>query len=68
MTPSGPERVHLDLGGAWSFAVSDRAIDLGSDPESALRAAGLELMPAQVPGNFELDLERNGLIDDPLSE
>jgi beta-mannosidase len=56
----------VDLGGAWMFGVSDRRIDLGDDPLTALDRAGIALMPAIVPGNLELDLERNGLIGDPF--
>lgn len=56
----------VDLGGAWSFAITDRPVDLGSDPVGALIAAGATLLPAVVPGNLELDLERNGIIGDPF--
>lgn len=56
----------IDLGGAWSFAVSDGPIELGLDAVADLRAAGVNLMPAVVPGNLELDLQRNGVIDDPF--
>ena len=58
--------VVLDLGGAWDFAISADRIELGDDPLAALRAAGAILRPAVVPGNLELDLQRNGLIDDPF--
>jgi beta-mannosidase len=56
----------IDLGGTWQFGVSDHRVP--GDPSSAegLRAAGLTLYPATVPGNFELDLLANGLIDDPF--
>jgi beta-mannosidase len=66
MTAHSPGGGRLDLDGAWRFAVTDRAIDLGADPEAALRSAGCQVMPAWVPGNLELDLARNGLIDDPF--
>jgi beta-mannosidase len=56
----------LDLGGAWTFAVSATRIDLGSDPLAALRDAGVTLRPAVVPGNLELDLHRNRLIGEPF--
>lgn len=55
-----------DLGGAWWFAVSERALDLGEGTVASLTAAGATLRPAVVPGNLELDLQRNGLIDDPF--
>ena len=56
----------VDLGGAWHFAVSDRRLD--SDPTSVadLQRAGLAVYPATVPGNLELDLLANGLIDEPF--
>jgi len=56
----------VDLGGRWTFAISSDRIELGHDPLGALRAAGATLRPAVVPGNLELDLHRNGLIDDPF--
>jgi beta-mannosidase len=56
----------LDLGGAWTFAVSRTPIELGRDPLASLRAAGETPRPAVVPGNLELDLQRNGLIGDPF--
>jgi beta-mannosidase len=67
--PDVPQReppVALDLGGAWTFATTDRRVELGSDPVAALSAAGATPLPAVVPGNLELDLHRNGLIDDPF--
>ena len=57
----------LDLDGVWSLAISDQAIDLGADPEAAIRAAGSDLRRAEVPGNLELDLARSGVIDDPFT-
>ena len=61
-----PHDHRVDLGGRWWFAVCDRR--LGGDPSSVeeLRAAGLTFYPASVPGNLELDLLANGLIDEPF--
>lgn len=56
----------LDLNGPWQFAVQ-----LGKPKDdytcaADLAKAGLEVRPAQVPGNLELDLQANGLIDEPF--
>lgn len=55
----------VDLNGHWQFAyhVGPARCDLtsGSDLASAM-----ELRPATVPGNLELDLQANGLIDEPF--
>ncbi len=56
----------IDLGGAWWFAISDRRVDIGPPSVDAFRAAGLTPYPATVPGNLELDLLANGLIDEPF--
>ncbi|HEY3328556.1 MAG TPA: glycoside hydrolase family 2 TIM barrel-domain containing protein [Capsulimonadaceae bacterium] len=58
-------RKSIDLGGEWKFAYSDIPIK-GVRSSADLIAAGLTAFPAIVPGNFELDLQRNGLIDEPL--
>ena len=34
--------------------------------EKALKEYGIEPIPASVPGNFELDMQKAGLIDDPF--
>jgi beta-mannosidase len=56
----------LDLGGRWSLAFGDRRIDGPIESVDAFREAGMSVFPAEVPGNFELDLLANGLIDDPF--
>ena len=56
----------IDLGGAWSFAFADAEIDVGDGTGEALRRAGLTVYPATVPGNLELDLLANGLIEEPF--
>jgi len=58
------DAVVLDLSGEWQMAFSDTPQDIRSLED--LKASGLPLYPAQVPGNFELDLHRNGLIPDPF--
>lgn len=56
-----PLRRKDDLGGEWQFAWSkeDKAIRTIADA----RGAGFAPRRAVVPGNFELDLEANGLLD-----
>ncbi len=59
----------LVLDGEWQFAFSDRE---PQEPEEwvlnddDLRRMNLPLYPATVPGNFELDLQANGLIPEPF--
>lgn len=61
-----PYRRSLDLDGAsWWFAFSDHA-PAGAQTCADLEAAGCILRPCTVPGNFELDLQAAGLIDDPF--
>jgi beta-mannosidase len=57
---------HIDLNGVWSFSYT-------LDPPSGfisntamLHDAGLPEYKATVPGNFELDLQANGIIGDPF--
>jgi len=56
----------VDLNGAWSFADSDAAEHAGIDSVAGRHAAGLPVYPCTVPGNFELDLQAAGIIDDPF--
>ena len=56
----------IDLGGEWSFAFSAQRIAPEPATVADLRRAGLEVYPAVVPGNFELDLLANGLIEEPF--
>ena len=65
MTPEG-HSADLDLGGAWTFATTDHPVELGTDPVATLTAVGATPLPAVVPGNLELDLQRNGVIGDPF--
>jgi beta-mannosidase len=62
-----PQDDAIDLGGDdWSFAYSDRRLDASWTPTDVLRQAGLTVYQAHVPGNLELDLRANGLIDEPF--
>jgi beta-mannosidase len=56
----------IDLGGSWEPAVSDRRIDADWSRPDALRSAAPAVHRATVPGNVELDLLANGLIEDPF--
>ncbi|MGN1410636.1 MAG: glycoside hydrolase family 2 protein [Eubacteriales bacterium] len=60
----------LSLNGTYEMAVimhSDYET-LGLEPKSLndLQSGGIEIIPAEVPGNFELDLYRAGKIPDPF--
>ncbi len=65
MNPRGHDE-RLDLGGTWAFAVSERRVELPWPSADPLRDAGLTAYPATVPGNLELDLFANGLVDEPF--
>jgi hypothetical protein len=54
----------LDLNGDWQLAVADGRREITS--LSQLESSGLQVLEARVPGNFELDLQRNGLIEEPF--
>jgi hypothetical protein len=54
----------LDLNGDWSFSLADKNEVFTSF--SQLESSGLEVLPATVPGNLELDLQRNGVIEEPF--
>lgn len=56
----------IDLGGDWQFTFHVGATDAGYVSAADLDGAGLPLRPARVPGNLELDLQANGLIDEPF--
>ncbi len=52
----------VDLCGTWKFVITEeifRTLD-------ELRKSDLEILEGTVPGNFELDLQENGEIDDPF--
>ena len=55
-----------DLCGEWLFAFARVAPETPFRTLDELAASGVELRPAAVPGNFELDLLAAGLIEDPF--
>ncbi len=55
----------IDLGGSWQFAYSDSQHHNFLNI-SQLQASELPVMPCTVPGNFELDLQANGIIGEPF--
>ena len=56
----------INLTGEWSFAYSEGPELRRFTSVSDLDAAGCALLPCTVPGNFELDLHRNGIIPEPF--
>lgn len=56
----------IDLSGDWSFAYSDGPEDRLFSTGAELESAGYKTHPCTVPGNFELDLHRNGIVDEPF--
>lgn len=61
-----PPHDTVPLDGEWLFAFSPTPPAGPCTRLADLRAAGLTLRPAAVPGNVELDLQRHGFIADPL--
>ncbi len=63
---------HISLDGQWTLYYAANKIVKKTFPkdalltEAVLAETGFEKIPAQVPGNFELDMHRAGLIDDPF--
>ena len=59
--------MEIDLNGEWQFTFTLEPTREMLDATSVeqLTDAGLELLPCTVPGNFELDLLRHGLIEEP---
>src|SRR5512133_3439773 len=56
----------IDLGGSWSMTYSLNEPEAQYSSSSQLLSAGMKPLKAAVPGNFELDLQANGIIDDPF--
>lgn len=53
----------LTLDGDWSLAYGQHGeIDTSLSTIEAIEASGMDKVPAKVPGNFELDLERAGVV------
>jgi len=59
-------KIYLD--GEWSLYVMphDELGEKQFNSWAQLSESGMQKIPAKVPGNFELDLQRAGLIDDPF--
>lgn len=56
----------IDLCGEWRFAYSEGPELREFAAMAEVEAAGYALHPCAVPGNFELDLQRNGIVGDPF--
>ncbi|MGB9619773.1 MAG: glycoside hydrolase family 2 protein, partial [Armatimonadota bacterium] len=56
----------IDLCGQWSFAYSEGPTDRRFRSREEIESAGFAIYPCSVPGNFELDLHANGIIDEPF--
>lgn len=56
---------HLDLNGAWTLYYAPETAGK-EDPFSPALLQGMKNIPAQVPGNVQLDLYRAGLTPDPF--
>jgi len=54
----------IDLNGKWSMAYSREGKAFKSEAE--LKGSNLKTLPAKVPGNFELDLQAAGIIEEPF--
>ena len=60
-------QLSADLNGAWSFAyTTDSALVAEYATLAALRQSGLPIYAGTVPGNFELDLQAQGLCGEPF--
>jgi len=64
MTAS-PSRNSIDLSGKWQMAYSLTPLD-DIYTSQDVADAGLDIIAAKVPGNFELDLHAAGIIGDPF--
>ena len=60
----------MNLNGDWTLYVAPNATvkqaELDAVTAAELEQSGFTKVPAQVPGNFELDLQRAGLFPDPF--
>jgi len=65
MNPRANQR-SVDLCGDWSFSYSDGPVGVRFQRRADLDAAGYAAYPCTVPGNLELDLLANGIIEDPF--
>jgi len=58
------DKENLNLNGTWKLSYAKDNLNFKNLNE--LSKSGLKELNATVPGNFELDLQKNGLIDDPF--
>lgn len=56
----------LSLDGEWSLAFSETPPAQTMTAADVVLKSGLPVLAAVVPGNFELDLQANGVIEDPF--
>ena len=60
----------LDLNGKWELGICTdeqyRSLSEEITGADALKQSGILVIDGTVPGNYELDLERNKLIPDPI--
>jgi beta-mannosidase len=56
----------LNTVSGWRMAFAEQPPATKIKDIATLEASGLTLYPATVPGNFELDLQANGLIEEPF--
>lgn len=63
-------RIKETLNGKWKLYISEnkRCSEFADSiyDEASLKVHGLNYIPANVPGNFELDMQTAGMIDDPF--
>ena len=60
-------RTAISLDGPWSFCMAETPVFEGVRTIADIEALGLEVLPAAVPGNLELNLHACGRIPDPFS-
>lgn len=59
-----PKFIEISLKEGWIVALSERETNIATFEELSL--SGIRQYPAEVPGNFELDLHKAGEIPDPF--
>ena len=55
-----------ELGGTWRLYIAENSQCAGAEASSEKELAGYTCIPGSVPGNFELDMFKAGLIPDPF--
>ncbi len=61
MTLNGKATLYI----AKNCDIAENAFSIST--ENDLKSAKIESLPAQIPGNFELDMLKNGIIEDPFT-